>query len=222
MPRRLLPSLILIVLWIGQSAQAQNAALVPKFGRSSNDTELSAPEQQFLAESDRKYQGNRKKASAEWATSAWQLLRQGRYDDAMQRFNQAWLLDSSNGHSLWGMGQIMANRGQGQASLKLFAEANRLIGFDLDFSVDYARALSLAGVRLGDKKLLDQAFGRFAQIHTRAPQHTLNLQNWAIALFYTGQYAQAWDKVKLAEATPRRAELDKRFLSDLQARLARP
>jgi lipoprotein NlpI len=120
------------------------------------------------------------------------------------------------------MGQIEANRGKATESLALFGEANRMIGFDLDFAIDYARAQSLAGVKLGDKKLMDEAFKRFAQLHTRAPKNTLNLQNWAIALYYTGQYAAAWDKVKAAQATPRGAEVDKKFVADLQRKMPRP
>lgn len=156
------------------------------------------------------------------AAGAWQLLRQGKSDEAMQRFNQARLQDNNNGNALWGMGQIEANRGNAAQSLKLFGEANRLIGFNQDFAVDYARALSLAGVKLGDKKLLDEAFKRFAQNQARTPQHTLNLQNWAIAFFYTGQYPAAWDKIKAAQATPRGAEVDKKFLADLQGKMPRP
>jgi hypothetical protein len=80
----------------------------------------------------------------------------------------------------------------------------------------------LAGVQLGDTKLTDEAFRRFAQIHSRAPQHTLNLQNWAIALFYRGQYGAAWDKIKAAQATPSGAGVDPKFVADLQRKMPRP
>ena len=205
-----------------QPCFAENAALLPKYGRSTSDGAPSTEEQKFLADSDRQSHGDRSKASAELANRGWQLLRQGQTDEAMQRFNQAWLLLGTNGNALWGMGQIEANRGHAAASLQLFSEANRRIGFDLDFAVDYARALSLAGAKLHDKRLMDEAFQRFAQLQTRAPANTLNLQNWAIALFYTGQYAASWDKIKAAQATPRGAEVDKKFIADLQAKMPRP
>jgi hypothetical protein len=48
------------------------------------------------------------------------------------------------------------------------------------------------------------------------------LQNWAIALFYTNQYAAAWDKIKAAQATPRGAEVDKKFVAELQRKMPRP
>ena len=149
-------------------------------------------------------------------------MRKGQDNVAMQRFNQSWLLQNHNGNSLWGMGQIQANRGKAAESYKLFGEANRMIGFDLDFAVDYARALSLAGLELSDKKMQDEAFKRFAQLQTRAPKNTLNLQNWAIALFFNGQYAAAWEKVKAAQATPRGVEVDKKFVAELQRKMPRP
>ncbi len=219
-PPHFLPLLLSALLC--NASLAQSADTLPKLGRSDSVNTLTAQEQRFIADTERQYQGDRNKASADWAERSWKLLRQGKSDAAMQLFNQAWLLHANNGHALWGMGQIEANRGKASESLKLFSEANRLIGFDLDFAVDYARALSLAGVKLSDKKLMDEAFQRFAQIQARAPQHTLNLQNWAIAFFHTGQYAAAWEKAKAAQATPRGAEVDKKFLAELQGKMPRP
>jgi hypothetical protein len=213
---------LLIVSMLCSPVRAQNADLLPKYGRPGIDDTANAAEQAFLTGMDKQYQGDRRKASQGLAARGWQALRQGKSDEAMRSFNQAWLLDNANGNALWGMAQIQANRGQAPDALKLFGEANRLIGFDPDFAVDYARALSLAGVKLGDKKLLNEAFKRFAQIQERSPQHTLNLQNWAIAFFYTGQYAAAWEKIKAAQATPRGAEVDKKFVADLQGKMPRP
>jgi hypothetical protein len=48
------------------------------------------------------------------------------------------------------------------------------------------------------------------------------LQNWAIVLYYTGNYTKAWEKIKMAEAAPRGNELDKRFIAELQSKMPRP
>jgi tetratricopeptide (TPR) repeat protein len=140
----------------------------------------------------------------------------------MRRFNQAWLLNNSNGTTLWGMAAIQASSGKFDDSLKLFAEAEKFVGSDINFSVDYAKALGVAGVKLGDDVLLKDAFDRFERIYQKAPQNTKNLQNWAITLFSKGRYSEAWAKVKLAEATPNKGDLDPRFLAALQSRMPRP
>jgi len=47
----------------------------------------------------------------------------------------------------------------------------------------------------------------------------LNLQNWARTLFHVGNYAEAVKKLKLAESTPQRAELDPAFIAALQSKI---
>lgn len=214
--------LVTLVFLTCGTCYSQTVASLPKYGRIGNEIALTEEDRRFVDISDQLHKGDRKQAAQKMANHGWQLLRQNMTDAAMQSFNRAWLLESGNGNALWGMGQIEANRGHANASLNLFAEANRRVGFDIDFAVDYARAMALAGVKLNDAKLSDEAIRRFAQIQTRSPQHTLNLQNWAIALFYAGKYGPAWDKIKTAQATPRGAEVDKKFVADLQGKMPRP
>lgn len=225
MPRKTLLFLVTFALF-SCAVHGQESALpsqsLPKYGRTDGEGTSSEDDRRFLAESDLLFKGDRKQAAKAMEVQGWKLLRQNKSDAAMRSFNKAWLLDAGNGNAVWGMGQIEANRGHANESLGLFNEANRRVGFNIDFAVDYARAQSLAGVRLGDTQLTDEAIRRFAQIQTRAPQHTLNLQNWAIALYYSGKYGPAWDKLKAAQATPHGAEVDKKFMADLQAKMPRP
>lgn len=217
-------SLVLLFL-IGSAfsvAYAQDISLQPKYGLQPKIEAQKAADTKFLAAVDDQYTGNRKKAADDVSTRGWQFLRQGNVPDAMKRFNQAWLIDSSNGSALWGMAAIQAVSGKHDESLKLFAEAEGFIGSDIDFSADYAKAVGVAGAQAKNNALLNDAFSRFARVYESAPQHTLNLQNWAITLFYVGKYAEAWKRVKLAEATPRRAELDPNFITALQSKMPRP
>lgn len=199
-----------------------NINLIPKYGAFPKNDAQKAADKNLMATVDERYSGNRKKASEDASMNGWQYLRQGNVNDAMRRFNQAWLLDNSNGKALWGMAAVQASNGKLSQSLKLFAEAEHFVGDDVDYLVDYARAMGFAGAEAGNKALIQEAFDRFAQLYKRAPQHTLNLQNWAITLFHVGDYAEAWKKVQLAEATPRHAELDKNFIAALQSKMSRP
>jgi tetratricopeptide (TPR) repeat protein len=140
----------------------------------------------------------------------------------MRRFNQAWLLNPENGVALWGMAAVESDWGKVDESLKLFAEAEKFEGGDINFMVDFARSVAVAGVARKDDALLKEAFDRFQSIYAKAPQNTRNLQNWAIALFGAGKYSDAWAKVKLAEATPDRNQLDPRFVAALESRMPRP
>ena len=203
-------------------AYAQDISLLPKYGSLPKNEAQKLSDEKFIAGIDEYYKGDRKKGAEEISARGWQFLRQGNITDAIRRFNQAWLLDSSNGSALWGMATIQANTEKSTDSLKLFEEAEHSIGNDIDFSVDYAKAIGVAGAQTRNDALLQDAFARFARAYEKAPQHTLNLQNWAITLFYVGNYAEAWKKIKLAEATLRRAELDSNFIAALQSKMPRP
>jgi cytochrome c-type biogenesis protein CcmH/NrfG len=117
---------------------------------------------------------------------------------------------------------IQASSGKFDDSLKLFAEAEKSVGSDINFSVGYAKALGMAAVKRGDDVLLKDAFDRFERIYQKAPQNTKNLQKWAITLFSNERYSEAWAKVKLAEATPNKDDLDPRLLAVLQSRMPQP
>lgn len=214
--------LIAALILCAAAAWADDRNLLPKYGSLPKEDWQKAADEKFLAATDEEYHGDRNKASLDTAARGWQYLRGGDLENAMRRFNQAWLLNNNNGIALWGMAAVEASWDKSDESLKLFAEAEKFVGNDINFSVDYAKSVAMAAVTSGDSALLKDAFDRFQRIHQKAPQNTLNLQNWAIALFGIGKYAEAWEKVKLAEATPNKRALDPRFLQALQARMPRP
>jgi len=203
-------------------ARADDRNLLPKYGSLPKTEWQKAADAKFIAAIDQQYHGDRNKASADLAARGWQYLAEQNFDDAMRRFNQAWLLNNNNGTALWGMAAIQAGSGKFDESLKLFAEAEKFVGSDINFSTDYAKALAMAGASLKNDDMLKDAFVRFELLYQKAPQNTMNLQNWAIALFSQGKYSEAWAKVKLAEATPNKDELDPRFLAALKSRMPRP
>lgn len=220
---RLLALALIALAGAFQGAQAQkDPDLAPKYGSAPKTQAQKDADQKFIAAMDKQFKGDRKKAAQDVATRGWQLLRQGNAAEAMRRFNQAWLLDKSSGMALWGMAAVLGGTGHGGDALKLLAEAEKSMGNDVDFAVDHARALGMAGVQTRDEAMVRQALDRYAGIHVRYPQHTLNLQNWAITLYGVGQYALAWDRIQLAEATPRRSQVDPRFIAALQQKMPRP
>ena len=214
--------LVMVAGLVFSIVPAQELDLQPKYGvQPKNEAQLAA-DAAFIAAIDEQYEGDRRKASDDIAGRGWQLLRQGNRPEAMKRFNQAWLVDHSSGVALWGMAVVQSVSGKHDQALRLFSEAERLIGDDIDFAADHAKAVGFAGALTKNKALLNDGFSRFSNVFEAAPQHTQNLQNWAMVLYYRGNYAEAWAKVKLAEATPRHAELDAKFLAALRNRMPRP
>src|ERR1035437_9536622 len=143
-----------------QPAPAQDMSLQPKYGSlPKKDTQKTA-DAKFIASIDDYYKGDRKKGADDVSSRGWQFLRQGNPLEAMKRFNQAWLIDNTNGNAIWGMAAIQAGSGKIDESLKLFAEAEGFVGNDIDFSVDYAKALGVAGAQTKNETLLNDAFAR--------------------------------------------------------------
>ena len=156
------------------------------------------------------------------AMGAWAALRAGRMEDARYRFNQALLLDSSNGLAHWGLGIIHAQREELEESRISFEKAEPMLSGDVNFNVDFARTLGYAGIAARNEKMVIGAFERFEKVYRMAPQHRVNLENWAVILFNTGNYAEAWRKIELAEKTPSGKDINQKFVNVLQSKMARP
>lgn len=204
-------------------SQEQSTNLLPKYGDVPRNEAQLASDEEFIRTTEALYSNNRAKAAEDFANLGWQYLRRDQRQVAMRRFNQAWLLDKSNGPALWGMAAIVGGARNTVEALKLFTEAERTLGGDINFSADYAMTLGVSGADSHNDALLKDAFARFEQNYQKAPQNVGNLQNWAKTLFYVEKYAEAWEKIKLAEAAPGHSEVtDANFIAALQAKMPRP
>jgi len=208
---------------IASLADAQSADnLLPKYGLLPETEGQKAADKVFITGMDHVYHGDLKKAANDTAMRGWQYLKQGDPDDAMRRFNQAWLLDSKNGAALWGMAAVQADKEKLDDALKLFAEAENYVGSEINFTVDYARTVGVAAIARNDDALLKDALDRYQRIYDKDPQNVRNLQNWARTLYQKERYSEAWSKIKLAEATPYKNQLNPQFLAELEAHMPRP
>lgn len=204
-------------------AFSQDISLLPKYGNLQKSAQQKAADAEFLVEVDARYPGDRPKAAKEVAERGWQFLRQGNPENAMRRFNQAWMIDPKSVSAMPHKAAASASSDQGLlASLGLFAEAEKLAPGDIDLAVDYARTIGIAAGVVGNPTLMAEAVRRYEAIYKKAPNHTLNLQNWAIADYTSGNYPMAWKRLKLAEATPQRADIDPNFVKALEAKMPRP
>jgi len=204
---------------------AADISLSPKYGMVKKSEGQLKADNEFILVMTKQYSGDLKKASEDTALRGWDYLRQNDILMAMRRFNQAWLLDNKNGTALWGMAvaiQKIPEPASMKVSVDLFEEAKQYKSDDIDFNVDYARAIGFRAIQLKDIKLVKKAVDMYSELYRKAPEHTLNLQNWAVTLYQIGNYRQAWEKIKIAELTPRANELDKNFIKALEIKMSRP
>ncbi len=219
---RSLYTALLLMMGTLHVVHAEDISLLPKYGEAIKSPAQLDADAKFLSVVDEQYKGDRSSAATDFAHVGWDALHAGEVKKAMRRFNEAWLLDHQNLYALWGMAVMATTSGQYGSAHKLFVEADAQSHGDPAFITDYARGLSMIATQTHDPKLLKDAFKRFAAIYSQNPQQVPNLQNWAIALFATGDYPAAWQKIQLAEAAPDHALLDQNFIAALSSKMARP
>jgi tetratricopeptide (TPR) repeat protein len=85
--------------------QSQNSNLVPMYGNLEKPYLLRMADKKFIH--DIKSQGlSADSGSRKMASLGWSYLGRGDKETAMKRFNQCWLLDSTNYECYWGFGSI--------------------------------------------------------------------------------------------------------------------
>ncbi len=157
MPRKHVVHFLLTAAFIlfANLAHADDRNLLPKYGNLPKADWQKAADDAYIIATDKEYRGDRGKASMDTATRGWQYLAGGDPEDAMRRFNQAWLLNNENGIALWGMAAVETEWEKFDESLKLFAEAEKFVGREINFLVDYSRAVGLVGVKRRDDALIN-------------------------------------------------------------------
>ena len=93
--------------------------LLPMYGRVKKCPEQLAADKKLIEDSERMY-NSRQQAAAAFVGRAWQHYNANQLESAMRRFNQAWLLDSTNAELSWGFANILGKQGQDAKSLPFF------------------------------------------------------------------------------------------------------
>ena len=208
-------------------AQAGNSNLMPKYGNLPKSDDEKAVDNRFIEEMERQFDHDRNKAAQAVAQRGWEIFRSGDAVTAIKRFNQAWLLDPKNVLALWGMATVSASRNDLKTAVPLFLEAQsfKAKAFrdeDVNLNVDCAKAMSMLAVQSKDASMMKEAMARFDRLAMDAPRHPMNWQNWAIALYFTGDYAGAWEKLAKMEALGLPQKADPGFIDALSQKMPRP
>jgi tetratricopeptide (TPR) repeat protein len=117
--RKEILSLLLCVAFGCTTPCSERINLLPMYGRQLKCAEQMAADNEFLALSDKQY-ATRRLASEHYAQIGWGLFYEKQFDTAIKRFNQAWLLDSTNAEPYWGFASVLGMRQQFRSSVSLF------------------------------------------------------------------------------------------------------
>jgi tetratricopeptide (TPR) repeat protein len=81
------------------------------YGNEKKCIEQLQADEKFLTNCDKQFK-DRKEAAIFYINRAWVYFYKNLMDTSMMRFNQAWLLDSSNADIYWGYGDILGSKRQ--------------------------------------------------------------------------------------------------------------
>ena len=110
----------------------------------------------FLKEMDDIFDGDRTSAAQDRVNRAWGYFYQGHSDSAMMRFNQAWLLDSSNAEIFWGYGNLLGQQKKFSESLEFFEKALSINPNNSNIWLSASSSYGQLFYQSKDKKYLDK------------------------------------------------------------------
>ena len=215
----------------GAIAQSDGVDKLPMFGQPKivRPENLKKADEDFIRDSMLRF-GSRTAASNAVAAQGWTALRAKQPDMAMQRFNQAWLLNPKNYRAFWGFGALMSERGKLLEALEHLETARQLIDDPAQrvaLLCDLGTVHSEYAARLPADRQLERAHhfvlanSRFTESLENDPKYAMSWREWAISLYEQERYSEAWVKVKYARengAEPFPSE----FLKKLSAKMAEP
>lgn len=215
----------------GAGAQSDGPDKLPMFGqpKSVRPENLKKADDDFIRDSTLRF-GNRIAGSNALTAQGWTAIRARQPDVAMQRFNQAWLLNPKNYRVFWGFGALMSEHGRLAQALEHLETARELVDDPTQrvaLLCDLGTVHSEFAARLPSDRQLERAQhfvlanSRFTESLENDPNYAMSWREWAISLYEQERYSEAWVKVK--QARENRAEpFPPDFLKKLSAKFPEP
>lgn len=209
-------------------AQTTPPDLLPMYGGLDRqaDPMLKGADDALIEGTTREF-GSRRVASERFVDQGFRFYFANDLATAMRRFNQGWLLDPENPGVYEGFMAVLNDREQfceaREMSIRAFERGTKQGPEELS---DAGRVYTLCAV--SNASLADETKAEYIQqaseFYTRAlqlePNSAYVYGSWATAKYWTGDYAAAWQYVKLEKKHG--GKPGKQFLKMLKAKMPEP
>jgi tetratricopeptide (TPR) repeat protein len=108
-----------------KEVERKHINIAPLYGGRVKSKDLQQADQKFIETILTECKCSRPEAAKQRAAMGWKFLRKGDAEMASKRFNQAYLLDSTNASLYWGFAAIMGRQNRYDESLDFFRRAYR-------------------------------------------------------------------------------------------------
>lgn len=215
-----------IILLFGSSilsyAQQENKNEIPMYGGVPRTPEEQKIDDKFIQEVVKQF-GSREAAVKNGLQLAWSYYyKKNDPKTSMKRFNQVWLLDPNNADAFYGFAFLTSLQGKTDEAIQLYKKA-------LELNPNHPMALANLARSYKDKSYelylnkkiptpdgeVKKELGEALTLYEKAIQSVeaggtsgvatcdgdvgYIYYQWAVALEFNGEYAKAWEKIKLAK-----------------------
>jgi tetratricopeptide (TPR) repeat protein len=196
----------------------------PKLAPSPKTEQL---DQAFIEQATASTGGDREAAARAARDDAERLMGEGNADEAMRRFNQAWLLGPSDFQPFWGFGRIQLMRNNIDEAIDHFTKAAQLTDDNVlkslvlaDDGIAHSLKASRATAKSEKNKLFAKANELFQQSTDLDGSNGSAWLRWSQSLFREAKYADAWKRLKKAEEAG--ARIPKSYVGTLSEKMPEP
>jgi tetratricopeptide (TPR) repeat protein len=203
---------------------------LPMYGGMNREAEPSLKEaDRQLIEGAIKEFGSRESASAGFANIGFGYYYRNEFDEAMRRFNQAWLLNPRSPDVYWGFASVLHDQQKYCEAKEMIDKALALNppenrGFYPDAGRMYTLcAISNATLSEKDKeRLIEESERLYRKAEEIEPDKAYLYLSWATAYYWRGQYEDAWKMVEKHREAGGKTLPDDHFVSMLRAKMPEP
>ncbi|AMM50677.1 hypothetical protein TH61_05095 [Rufibacter sp. DG15C] len=194
--------------------------LLPMYGGQPKSKNLLALDKKFLASVDKKG-GTRAENSKYFSDRGWQHFQQGDFETAMFRFNQAWLLDSTNAKPYWGFGIICGMLENYDDAFTYLHKAYALDSSDVQLLCDIVFTNFCKYQETNQALYIENALVASQKALRQSPDHAFALYSHALVQYMKNDYASTWEYLYKAKEKGE-VGLDQDFIKALHAQLPDP
>lgn len=178
--------------------------LLPMYGSPGVvKSEAQKKSDELFVEAVTKTAGSRQLGAKDFAGEGWRQYQRGDLDNAMRRFNQAWLLDPESFLPYWGFGAVLMKSAKPEEAILHYERSLSLIDIATEkprLLNDSAKAYSAAASRGGPNSAAwrVKAETLFQEAVQLDPKYLNAYRDWIAFNLGQKEYLKAWGVVKKA------------------------
>ncbi len=213
----------LFLIFTSSSLASTDSSLLPMYGGEDrqNNSALIKKDNEFIAKATRSF-SSRVHAAEGYVERGFEMYSQNKFDKAMQRFNQAWLLNPNNAYIYLGYGLLYNNEKKPCMAVIMFIQAHKKGLKESGFLSDYATTTTNCALTKDNqlqKELFSDANDLYKQ-SSQSPNKALQAyayHSWAKSYFLQNDFPNS--QIMLEQSKNLGGKTDAQFEQSLKEKL---